>query len=303
MSNTKKNSHHWKKSHEDAERLWELSGEYKSSYKPDIEKGLARFKSKTYSDAKETTKVVKLNSSRRRWLNIAAAVVLVLGFSFVWKNFMQETTTIGIAEAGEQTEIHLADGTMVFLNQNSRLEYPNSFDGQAKRSVRLIGEAYFKVAHNPAQPFVITTQQSAVTVLGTSFNLRAYPNENFTEVEVETGKVAFSSKGNKQKILLTANEKGFLRHGKAPQKEGAENLNAQVWRTGKLVFKNIDFATAVHLLERRFNVTIEISPALKNKKLTNSVGKESKIADVFAAMEKAYGVRVSQKTDGTFVIK
>ena len=303
MNNKNKNNlNDWKKSDSKAEHLWALSEGYKSSYKPDLEKGMARFKTKM-KDAEVETKVVPMTSSRRSWMRIAAAVVLVLGFSFVWKNLMSDTTTIDTTQAGETTELFLADGTKVILNQNSRLEYPESFDGAETRIVRLIGEAYFNVAHNPAQPFTIETPASKVTVLGTSFNLRAYPNEKFTEVEVETGKVEFKSQKDKSKVFLLANEKGTLQHGGEPAKEEALDLNAQVWRTQKLLLKKSDFSTAANLLERRFDVKIELALKVKGYQITMNIDENSKIEDVFSLMERTHDVKVEKRKDGVFVIK
>jgi len=303
MNNKNKNNlNDWKKSDSKAEHLWALSEGYKSSYKPDLEKGMARFRTQI-KDAEAETQIIPIASSRRSWLRIAAAIVFVLGFSFVWKNFMQDTASVGIAQAGETTALFLEDGTKVILNQNSRLEYPASFEGAKTRLVRLIGEAHFEVAHNPAQPFTIETPASKVTVLGTSFNLRAYPNENFTEVEVETGKVEFISQSNKDKIYLIANEKGTLKDGKKLVKKVVLNLNAQVWQTQKLVLKKSDFSTAANLLERRFNVQIELAPKVKDYQITMNIDKDSKIEDVFALMERTHDVKINKKANGTFVIK
>lgn len=303
MNNKNKNNlNDWKKSDSKAEHLWALSEGYKSSYKPDLEKGMARFSTRI-KDAEAETQIIPIASSRRSWLRIAAAIVFVLGFSFVWKNFMQDTISVGIAQVGETTELFLVDGTKVVLNQNSRLEYPESFEGAKTRLVRLIGEAHFEVAHNSAQPFIIETPKSKVTVLGTSFNLRAYPNENFTEVEVETGKVEFKSQSNKDKIYLIANEKGTLEAGKKLAKKEVLNLNAQVWQTQKLVLKKSDFPTAANLLERRFNVQIELAPKVKDYQITMNIDKNSKIEDVFALMERTHDVKINKKANGTFVIK
>jgi transmembrane sensor len=209
----KKNLQDWLKGNrempsKDIDSIWDLSGQYKSGYHPDVEGGLSRLKARMKQSGK-TSRVVPLKSNRRIFLRFAAAVALILAIGFTWKTLLYESRINEITENDQQKELFLADGTLVVLNQNSKLEYPESFSGQ-QRVVKLSGEAYFNVAHNPEQPFLILTEESSVKVLGTSFNLRAYPSETFTEVEVESGKVAFSVNNSNSSLTLTANEKGSL---------------------------------------------------------------------------------------------
>lgn len=90
--------------------------------------------------------------------------------------------------------LRLPDGTKVWVNQNTKIEYPESFDGN-NRNVTLEGEAYFDVARNPEKPFIITSGTITTTVLGTSFNVSAYPYKN-AEVHVKSGKVKVQGPNN-----------------------------------------------------------------------------------------------------------
>ena len=112
------------------------------------------------------------------------------------------------------TKIILPDGSMVKLNANSSIEYPEKFVS-GTRHVKLSGEAFFEVTKDSLHPFRIETTHAAVEVLGTSFNVSAYPEADRVEVNVETGKVRFSSNGivpgEHRPAVLYAGKRGLLR--------------------------------------------------------------------------------------------
>ncbi len=284
----------------DVESLWDLSGSYKSSYKPDVEQGLSRLKDRIKNSSEET-KVVSMNTNRRVWLQIAAAIALVLAIGFTWKTFVYSPTLNEITQQEQQKEIFLADGTLVTLNGNSSLSYPEDFKGNS-RKVMLSGEAYFDVAHNPEKPFVIETKEASVKVLGTSFNLRAYPGESFTEVEVETGKVALNVNQSKNSLILTANEKGVYEHGVKLEKKPAPFTNAQAWRTGELKFKDLALSEVVLLLERRFQVSVKLDDQISDCKFTSNFGKGTTIEEVFASMKRILAVEIKEGSEGEYSI-
>ncbi len=284
----------------DIDSIWELSGKYKSGYHPDVEEGLSRLKARI-DQSKQTPKVIPMKSNRRTFLRIAAAVVFILAIGFTWKTFLSESRINEITQIDQQKEIFLADGTLVVLNQNSKLEYPESFTG-GQRKVKLTGEAYFKVAHNPEKPFLITTPESTVKVLGTSFNLRAYPSEQFTEVEVESGKVAFSANNSSSRLLLTANEKGVYHHNQKLEKQMIPFTNAQAWRTGDLRFKDLELSEAINLVERRYKVTVQLQKSLSACSFTSNFDEDTTIDEVFSSMEKILPVRIVKNKDGEYQI-
>lgn len=124
----------------------------------------------------------------------AAAVIampLLLALGWYWGNKSVHSVELYselIAPEGQVAESILADGTHVWLNAGSSLRYDPSFQGN-QRNVELIGEGYFKVSKNPEKPFVVKTSKLQVKVLGTSFNVRAYPDENHTEAVLEEGAI------------------------------------------------------------------------------------------------------------------
>lgn len=109
---------------------------------------------------------------------------------------------------GADANLVLPDGSRVWLNSGSRLEYPSRFGG-GRRVVRLRGEGYFEVTHDPRHPFVVETEGFTTTVLGTVFNIRAYTSRNPAVVLV-SGRVEVSSGGDARSVLLSPGQKAEL---------------------------------------------------------------------------------------------
>lgn len=146
------------------------------------------------------TKQLKINDIKKktwslsRWTSVAAALLLIAGFVYFFKtdmfrvvNPVHERQMLSLA--GERKQLQLADGTKVWLSPNSKLSYPDKFNGK-QRLISLQGEAFFEVAHDASHPFIIKTGKVSTTVLGTSFNISACRNNNTVNVTLVAGKVA-----------------------------------------------------------------------------------------------------------------
>lgn len=132
----------------------------------------------------------------------------------------------------EKKEIHLPDGTSVFLNSNSTLSYPKAFN-QDDRLVSLTGEAFFDVTRDENRPFRISTQHSEVEVLGTSFNVNT--TAEATEVSVTTGKVNVVSVSNHNNSQLTPGRSVVVTDNEL-REFPTNNQNYLSWNTGVFVF-------------------------------------------------------------------
>ncbi|MCJ8209024.1 FecR domain-containing protein [Mucilaginibacter sp. RS28] len=171
------------------------------------------------------------------------------------------------AANGQMVSYTLADGTKLWLNGGSKLIYPERFRG-AKREITLEGEAFFDVAHKSDQPFIIHTGHIQTQVLGTSFNVKAYPEDAFVQVDVVTGKVGVLSTpktaAKQQAVLLTPRQE--LRVNKSTLAlVKQENVDVQLssgWKDGELVFKQAALKDVLSSLRRRFNVEINADPNL-----------------------------------------
>jgi len=162
---------------------------------------------------------------------------------------------------GERAKITLPDGSEVELNADSKLTYPSKFTNQT-REVQFSGEAFFRVQHDAQHPFHITTTNMAVTVLGTSFNMRCYPDKKQATVALVTGKVRMNTiSRNKQEsvktIELAPTEMGVL--DKTDQSLGKTtfDLNEETgWRQGVLVFRNANFSEIADRFDKVYNVRL-----------------------------------------------
>lgn len=289
---------------EDAfEKIWDLTASYQDSYEPDVEAGLARFKSKI---AKEETPVVPIRKAPRKnklFLRIAAAVLLLMVFAWILNTYLSSDASELLAStgAGEQKTVQLADGSVVLLNQNSTLYYSSTYDKADLRIVRLEGEAFFDIAHDPEQPFKIYTAESEVNVLGTSFNVRAYPQEETTEVDVVSGKVKFVSRDQTHEAILLPEDRGVLSH-EENQMEAIEDVlpNAHSWRTGKLQFRNSPLEDVINAVERHYLVSIE-TESLRSKDCPLTLGFiDNDFETILETLKLQYKIEVDSVDKGTY---
>lgn len=270
--------------------VWDWSGRYEGKINPDTDAAWNRFKA-------STRPVRKLRPSYVKWIN-AAAIALAMGIlAWIWINKAPSLESVRTL-ATERKEIRLDDGTKVILNHNSSLQFAKNLAGSTERKVILKGEAYFDVAHDEDKQFVIAAGDATITVLGTAFNVRAYPTEAGVEVEVERGTVQLSDEAHQ--VILHAGEKGEWRPGMEMQAEKSPGLNAQSWRTGRLVFASLPVSKAVKALERNYEVKIDISNSgIQDCVLTSNFDKES-LNRVFTILSKYYGVKVVAKGAGNY---
>jgi transmembrane sensor len=173
------------------------------------------------------------------------------------ENGKQETvsTTI-IAPLGARVTFCLPDKTEGMLNSGSRLTYSIPFE--RSRNVRLEGEAWFDVAYNKENPFEISAGSSTVKVLGTSFNISAYPAENYIEVVLSKGKVEFSDDFNNSKVTMFPSERLIYQDGSI-SKSITDPAKYNGWTEGKLIFRGDLMEEVGRRIERWYNVEFEIA--------------------------------------------
>ncbi|MGN8057775.1 FecR family protein [Pedobacter sp. 22163] len=234
-------------------------------------------------------KVTK-NKGYSVWLKIAAVVAIVLAGILVYNRdaiFFNKTDQLALKQvqtkATEIKTIVLADGSTVKINSGSSLKYPDHFSVDT-RDVYLSGEAFFEVKKDAQHPFIVHTEQLAVKVLGTAFDVKAYHNDAFTETTLIRGSVAISLKNNtKQTFILKPNDKFTLAGGKANLSQlthfsgtGGEKVMETAWTNHELIYKNNRFDEIARLFERWYDVKITFKEAdLKTVKFTGHVDKET----------------------------
>jgi len=236
----------------------------------------------------------------------AAAIIGLVATSLIWfatQNVVETIPVLAIVETGaeEQKELTLPDGSVVLLNENSRLVYVKDF---AVREVNLEGEAFFEVTKQNGQSFEIKTKTTKTRVLGTSFNVRAY-EEMPVEVAVVTGKVAVESISAEAKtaVTLLPNE-GVIYDAIANKMEKNKQTsnNSLAWKTQELVFDNMALGNVLETLERYFEVEIESDSKILNCHYTGTF-KSPKLDEVFNTIAFTFPTDLEiKKVDGKYIL-
>ena len=258
-----------KKLLEDGMEVWEVAEPSDLAFQPDMEAAWGKMDSRLTEARAEKSVEAKVRPITlfRPWMRIAAAAIILLGLAF-WLypefngNSMIEKETI----AQQKTTIDLPDGSKVWLNQNSTLKYEKRFN---KRIVYLEGEAFFDVAKLAGKSFEIYAGKSKTSVLGTSFNIRAYPDENKVEIAVESGKVDFSAenKPSENELLIKEEFATYTKSSQEVRKLEMAKLNAAAWKKGALRFDNSKMDEVIESLERYYEIKIDV----QNNKIFNCV--------------------------------
>lgn len=246
---------------EETQKAWTLSSSFRADYTPDLESGLQALKARIAAEKPSSLRIAARNRSgaRRFTYAIAAALLLLVSVLVVW-NFWFRPAEMFTAStsSGEHQTILLSDGSSILLNQNSKITYPSFFRGE--RQVELSGEAYFEIERDPEHPFVITTLKTKTEVLGTSFNLRAYDNEGFTEIEVIEGLVRIGGIAGKQPVDLPKGSRGTYQHVQdTVLADKPKTLNSVYWKDRRLGFKDHELKEAIKEVNARLGINIQIN--------------------------------------------
>jgi transmembrane sensor len=211
-------------------------------------------------EKKEPNRIISVG----RFLKVAAILFVVLCSSFFVvylmtknshdKNIYAETST----KAGEKSSVSLPDGTVISLNSASNIKVPEKF-GKATREIALDGEAFFKVTHDSIHPFVTHAGPFLIKVLGTSFNVKAFKDDDEAEVTVTTGKVkvTFELAAQTHEVLLLPSDQLVIN-----KKTGTYHMvkvNAEIisgWKEGKLTFDHTPVRQMMKVLERWYDIKV-----------------------------------------------
>lgn len=254
---------------------------------PDVEKALTGVLQKISEEkANEPIEAPLITPSKKRSFSLrkvamlaTVVVLLAAGFLLLTQNGNIVTNSTALNTAVEATDgsmvekqnakgtrsiITLADGSKVWLNADSKLQYPVAFEGST-REVWLSGEAFFDVAKNKQKPFIIHLKKGTVKVLGTSFNIKAYDNSPSVETSVATGRVVFiptpSRSGKKaDSVVLTKDKKAvYSVTTETVQTLPTSSAADKAWTEGKLIFNNSPMIEIAETLERNFGKEVIIN--------------------------------------------
>lgn len=208
-----------------------------------------------------------------------------------------ESATL-ITPRGGQYQITLSDGTKVWLNANSSLQYPLAFKGK-QREVRLKGEGYFEVTHNPANPFIVKTDLQQIKVLGTAFNLRAYSEVQFTTLIRGSVSVTLNHAGSPE--VLKPGEQAIVQdHIILKQKTDVNDYVG--WKDGNIIGSSVSLEVIGSDIENWYDVDFIYPRNFKNcEKAHININKNEKLSSVLKAIENTYGVKTEIRGKEVFI--
>ena len=187
---------------------------------------------------------------------------------------------------GETYQVTLPDGTKVWLNAESSVSYPASFTGTNERIVELKGEAYLEVAKDKTHPFIVKTDRENIQVLGTHFNVYAYPNEP-VKTALEEGSV---------KVSVGLNFK-FIKPGQQTvvdenviQVEDADMEKTLAWKNGYFRFNSEPIKNIMDELSRWYDIEVVFEKKMQEDKFTGKISRFKNISQVLKMLEKTKGV-------------
>jgi ferric-dicitrate binding protein FerR (iron transport regulator) len=241
---------------------------------------------------------------------IAAVVVITTGIWWVSKNNIIEkkgsvsvaSLTKKLTDRSESKFILLEDSSRIWLNSSSSLEFPDQFDN-TKREVFLTGEAYFDVKHADKIPFIIHTGNVSTTVLGTAFNIKAYPGQKNITISVSRGKVRITRKDGWETTLTKGQQLKVNEEGTEAAEKNIPAEKIAAWQQGNIVFDDEELQDIVSDMERIYNVSINVShPALTGLRISTSFKREIGVEQALQVLCKLTDTELKQK-DGVYTIQ
>jgi transmembrane sensor len=259
--------------------------------------------------------------SKGIWMRrIAAASIIIPLFSagvlLLTQNFDRSNKYTGVLNAdemerkispsGEKSMLFLTDGTRIWLNGNSKLSYARDFQTKNTRDVYLEGEAFFDVAHDARKPFVVHTSTIRIKVLGTSFNVKSYSEEETIETTLVHGKVSIEQsdeKGNRiGGIELAPNQRAiFNKESRLINIKQVGKENTGSWRQERLVFEEERMSSVIEQMEKWYQVKIHVEGSRQlDCKLTASIGTET-LEEFLKLMELTHGIGYTVSGKDVFI--
>jgi ferric-dicitrate binding protein FerR (iron transport regulator) len=214
----------------------------------------------------------------------------------------QQVLSTIYAPLGARVSFTLPDGTTGMLNSGSRLSYSLPFN--TNRRVKIEGEGWFEVKRDENHPFEIGAGSSTIKVLGTSFNLSAYPSESYVEIVLKHGSVEFQENESNGKTPVFPSERLIFQNGNI-SKSVTDPAKYNAWTEGKLVFRGDPMAEVARRLERWFGVKVELGDKELEKYSFRATFQDDKLEDVlrFLSLTSPIRYKITPRkihVDGTF---
>lgn len=236
------------------------------------------------------------------WTAAACAVFIIAigGYQFLnqsKKSEVEITSTITFKD--DIRLINLPDGTRVWLNQNSKIEFPVQFSNN-ERNVTLKGEAFFEVKRDPSKPFIITSGAIKTTVLGTSFNIKAY-NEKQPEVNVRTGKVKVEGENNT--VLLLRGDKAVYASASSTIKKEKTAILEPEWKKALLYVDGLTLEQVLDKLKEENDFKVNyLEDDLKNLTIQGTLDSRQGLYEMLQTIAFALEIKIQSTGNNTYLI-
>jgi transmembrane sensor len=263
-----------------------------------------------FAEVTQTQSRVRQISFRvNQFVRYAAIVFFILSFGYLASYYISnesasaEFCTISVPK-GNKSEVILPDGSRIWLNNSSKLVYPKKFNRKF-RKVELTGEAYFEIKPNAKVPFLVQTSDVSIKVLGTKFNVSAYPNDKFIETTLISGKVTVRSNENPEieNTLVPGESMSYDKVSNRLTKTQVDTKFYTYWMKGEFVFKDEKFETLAKRIERIYNVEITFQDqSLKEKTYTGDFKVDDNIYTILEVIKRSTSEPIEYITDRNKII-
>lgn len=277
-----------KKHYEDFKLIWNESKRLEKRSMVNEEEAWQRFQNRV-----KTRQLKPLRKMQFSWMRIAALFILITGAGLLAYNLLdrdEEAKTIALLSKEMVITDTLPDGSVVTLNKNSSLSYPEVFSDTI-RSIKLSGEAFFNVSPNKKKPFVIHVNDVQIRVVGTSFNVKS--SNATTEVIVETGIVEVKRQTNT--VRLIKDEKIIVKQDSVLKKDIVEDKLYNYYRTKEFACDETPLWKLVTVLNEAYNAQIVIeNKSIRNLPLTTTFNNES-LDNILKVISETFSITVSKE--------
>lgn len=287
----------------DTRDLW-LSCNVASDNELEVDIALDRLKTRILSEHKRIER--KTRRSFIHWYQVAAVVLVLLGWYFWFSNEPPEPKLIVqnqlITAKGSKGKFTLPDSTVVWLNSESRLVYPDQF-ADGKRIVTLVGGAYFEVVKDEKRPFIVKAGDINLEVLGTSFNISSYPFKDYIETALLSGSVKITGNSVHTETYLKPNE--VFKYQKESLSSSIKPANASLyadWIKDRLTFDNCPLSDILISMEGWYNTDIVCPEKFAESTYMSFTIRQENMDEILRAISFIIPIKYQIKDEKIFII-
>lgn len=289
----------------DTRDLW-FSCQAVMDSEPEIDIALDRLKMRIMNEQAKMKE--KPKRSFLRWYQVAAVLIFLLGFTYWLRMDGNRPEAVVIVQnqlitaKGSKGKFTLPDGTVVWLNSESRLVYTDEF-ADGKRTVDLIGGAYFEVVKDEQKPFVVKAGEIDVEVLGTSFNISSYPFKENIETALLNGSVRISGKAVKNQLFLKPDEVfEFKKEGSLSSVKATKASLYADWIKDRLVFDNTRLSDIITSMKGWYNMDIVCPEKFAQTTRVSFTIRQESIDEILQAMSFIIPINYQIKNGKAFIM-